>query len=100
MILPRQGEVAPKATEGEVSGPLDPTPLANLFAICSQRGMDRITAPAIASMILTAPAWARVGLTVRDERLRERAADCLAAVIVSQLEEEPEPNRDQLALPL
>jgi len=62
--------------------------------------MDRITAPAIASMILTAPAWARIGLTVRDERLRERAADCLAAVIVARIEEEPEANRDQLALPL
>ena len=34
------------------------------------------------SMLLNAPAWAKLGLAVPDARLRERAADALAATIV------------------
>ncbi|WP_366510229.1 DUF6771 family protein [uncultured Sphingomonas sp.] len=62
--------------------------------------MERLSAPAIASMLLTAPAWARLGLTVRDERLRERAADAMAVRIVRGLGEGQEPNPDQLTLRL
>ncbi len=55
----------------------------------------------ISVILQTAPAWARVGLTVRDAALRERAADTLAAAILKRLDE-PAPcvDRDQLALPL
>ena len=50
---------------------------------------------------LTAPAWVRLGLTVRDEGLRERAADALAATIIDRLDEPLQvQDRNQLALPL
>lgn len=62
--------------------------------------MDRISAPAIASMLLTAPAWARVGLTVRSERIRLDAARALAQVIVDGISGEPEQHPDQLKLEL
>jgi len=48
---------------------------------------QRFSAPDLAAIILAAPAWARVGLTVRDRALRERAADCLAATILERLGE-------------
>ena len=69
--------------------------------------MDRISAPAIASMLLTAPAWARVGLAVRSERIRQEAAKTIADVIIEGFGEalaterlESATDRDQLALPL
>ena len=54
------------------------------------------------SLILqTAPTWARLGLTVRDAALRERAADVLAATIIKRLDEPLHiEDRNQLALPL
>jgi hypothetical protein len=63
--------------------------------------MERIELATIASILLSAPAWARIGLTVRDEQMRERAADTLAAKIVERLER-PEPHDDsnQLVFPL
>jgi hypothetical protein len=74
------------------------TGLATLFLLCSHCGMERNH---ISSIILNAPAWARVGLTVRDERLRERAADALAATIVDRMADPPPvADRNQLALPL
>ncbi|MFC7537846.1 DUF6771 family protein [Sphingomonas sp. GCM10030256] len=55
----------------------------------------------LSTILLNAPAWARLGLTVRDSRLRERAADALAATIVQKLGEPVHVvDRDQLALPL
>jgi hypothetical protein len=55
----------------------------------------------LSSILLNAPTWARLGLAVRDPRLRERAADALAATIVQRLEEPARAeNVDQLALPL
>ena len=59
--------------------------------------MDR---DSLSEIILNAPAWARVGLTMRDERMRERAADALAASIIERLNPTPEPDRNQLKLPL
>lgn len=60
--------------------------------------MDRAL---LSSILLTAPAWARVGLTMRDAQMRERAADALAATIVARLEEPPAlPDRNQLCLPI
>jgi hypothetical protein len=52
------------------------------------------------SLILqNAPAWARLGLAIDDPRLRERAADALAATIVARLEPSVAVDRNQLALP-
>ena len=51
-------------------------------------------------IILNAPAWARVGLTVPNERLRERAAGEMADVIIARVSAPYEPHCDQLALPL
>lgn len=62
------------------------------------RCMDR---ERLATILLTVPAWARLSLTVPDPRLRERAADALAATIVQRLDEPLHVvDRDQLALPL
>jgi len=56
----------------------------------------------IASSLLSAPGWARVGLTSAVERLREDAANELARTIVEQLEPDgggrPDPNQLRLAL--
>ena len=54
----------------------------------------------LASAILSAPGWARVGLTVADEAMRERAARELARSIVESLNPAPADNRDQLPLAL
>lgn len=64
--------------------------------------MDRIDETAIASFILRAPEWARIGITVPDDRLRGEAACELARVIVEQMARPlPEPfNPDQLPLAL
>lgn len=56
-----------------------------MFTLCSYLSMDRIDRTRIADILLAAPAWARVGLTVRDARMRERAADTLAATILEKL---------------
>lgn len=55
----------------------------------------------IANALLSAPGWARVGLTVRDDRTRNSAAQELAACIADELAN-PTPviDRDQIALPL
>lgn len=54
----------------------------------------------LSQIILNAPAWARVGLTMRDERMRERAADALAASIMERLNPLPKPDPNQMNLPL
>jgi hypothetical protein len=55
----------------------------------------------LSTILQTAPVWARLGLTVREPALRERAADALAATIIRRLDE-PERCDDvnQLPLPL
>jgi hypothetical protein len=58
--------------------------------------MNRIDQQRVAAILLHAPAWARLGLAVRDERLRERAADTLAGIVAAKLGETgpaPEPAR-------
>ena len=59
--------------------------------------MERAT---LSTIILETPAWARIGLTVRDRNMRERAADTLAATIIERLEPGEQPDDRQLALPL
>ena len=60
--------------------------------------MDR---ESLIDIILNSPAWARVGLTMRDERMRERAAETLAVTILQRMENPPQIiDRNQLTLPL
>ena len=55
----------------------------------------------IAHSILPTPAWARLGITVPDSRLRERAAEELAIVIMERREKPPViHDAAQLPLPL
>jgi hypothetical protein len=59
--------------------------------------MERVAPDQLAETILSAPAWARVGITAPDERMREEAALELARSILG------EDHRDdprQLALTL
>jgi 2C-methyl-D-erythritol 2,4-cyclodiphosphate synthase len=56
---------------------------------------------ALSEAILAAPAWALIGVTMPDERMRLRAADGLAQAIVEQLEREGgEEGPEQLTLPI
>jgi hypothetical protein len=62
--------------------------------------MDRLSPDIVAHAIRTAPAFARLGLSMRDPRFRDRAADALAAAIVEEISKyRPESDEDQLALP-
>ncbi|WP_454884018.1 DUF6771 family protein [Sphingomonas oryzagri] len=58
-----------------------------------------MTLDSISTALLSAPAWARVGLTMRDTQMREQAADTIAASILERLERpQSEPDRNQLVL--
>lgn len=61
--------------------------------------MERLDPQLLSEAILSAPAWARVGITMRDERMRLKAADELAQSIVERLSDYPAiPDSDQLKL--
>ena len=62
--------------------------------------MERIDRDQLADILLAAPGWARFGLTMPDARLRERAADALAATIIERLEGSPPPDVNQLSFQL
>jgi hypothetical protein len=62
--------------------------------------MERIEQKELSAILLAAPGWARVGLTVPDPRMRERAADTLAATIIEKLRPDVVPDVNQLRLPL
>lgn len=68
--------------------------------ICSHMFMERIEREELSAILLAAPGWARVGLTMPDEHMRERAADALAATIIEKLEGSSQPDVNQLRLPL
>ena len=73
------------------------------YVLCMfhQRGMERIDQHRISEAILSAPGWARVGITMPDERMRLRAVDGIAAAIVEQLQDPGESDgTDQLTLPI
>jgi len=70
--------------------------IENVFSICSHRNTMRIDEHAIAEAILTAPGWARVGLTAPAERLREEAALELARAVLGGAV--PTHSPDQLSL--
>ena len=55
----------------------------------------------LAQSLLNAPGWARVALTVPNERLREQAAVELAQTIIVAMERQPPHfDRRQMTLPL
>ena len=63
--------------------------------------MERIDPQQLSEAILSAPAWARVGITMPDERMREKAAHEVALSILDHINGTdclPDPN--QMALPL
>lgn len=61
----------------------------------------QVSPESISAAIRTAPAFARLGLSMRDAAMRERAADALAAAIVEGLERSlPNDDKSQMMLPL
>jgi hypothetical protein len=65
------------------------------------RCIERINPHQLTEVILSAPAWARLGITMPDERMRKRAAQELAATIVEQLGiEDGEGDEGQIRLPI
>lgn len=79
----------------------EPSPSPNLFALCSRARMMHVSPESVSAAIRSAPAFARLGLSMRDASYRERAIDALAVAIVERLEH-PRPDHDgnQMALPL
>lgn len=65
-----------------------------------ERILERVGRDELSAIILTAPGWARVALTMPDEQMRERAADAMTATIIEKMSGVPGPDRNQLALPL
>jgi hypothetical protein len=74
--------------------------LDNPFMICSFVHMAHLDRTQLCEILMNAPAWARVGLTMRDPRMRERAADALAATIEDRMQPRHHPDPGQLVLPL
>ena len=63
--------------------------------------MERIDPTLIAQAILTAPGWARVGISAPTSYLREDAAAELARTILDHMVREPEPTcENQIGLAL
>jgi hypothetical protein len=62
--------------------------------------MERIEPSQLASVILNAPCWVRLGIAAPTERIRERAAQELADAICSGLDSPATSDRRQLPLPL
>lgn len=61
----------------------------------------QVSPESISAAIRTAPAFARLGLSMRNATMRERAADALAVAIVEGLEcPRPDHDENQMALPL
>lgn len=75
------------------------TPLPNLFLLCSHARMIELSPATVSAAIRSAPAFARLGLSMRDANTRERAADTLAVAIVERLER-PVPSTDPNQMPL
>jgi hypothetical protein len=75
------------------------SPLACVLHMFHHGLMEQIDSQQLKEAILTAPAWARIGITVRDPRMREKAATELANTIVERLTDYPGlPDPDQLSL--
>lgn len=62
--------------------------------------MERLDPSTLASTILTAPGWVRVGITAPVQRIREQAAHELARAICETVHPAIADDRSQLPLPL
>lgn len=62
--------------------------------------MERLDTSRLSAAILHAPGWARVGITMPDADMRERAATALAVAIVEELEPTDAPDPRQITLAL
>lgn len=62
--------------------------------------MSRIDPSELASLLLTAPLGARIGLSTHSEGARKDAAKALAESVVRRLDGAPEVDRNQLRLPI
>lgn len=62
--------------------------------------MSRLDEAKLANALLTAPGWARVGLSAPTSLMREDAAGELARVILDRLDEASVPEMPQEQLPL
>ena len=63
--------------------------------------MIELSPATVSAAIRSAPAFARLGLSMRDANTRERAVDTLAVAIVERLEHPaPSTDPDQMPLPL
>lgn len=62
--------------------------------------MERIDTTRLRAAILHAPGWARVGITMPDERMRERAASALADAIIEELKDGDRFDPRQIAFQL
>lgn len=62
--------------------------------------MERFDPASLATTILQAPGWVRVGITAPVQRIREQAAYELACTICDAGKSQPLDNRDQIPLPL
>jgi hypothetical protein len=73
-----------------------------LFPNCSYMMIDRFEAHRLAGILAASPMWARLALTAADDRMRERAAETMAAIVLSKLAEPPPPVIDeaQMLLPI
>ena len=77
------------------------TPLVKLFLLCSHMHMDKIDTARVAETILSAPGWARVGITAPTSHIRVEAAFELARAIIESMRVSAEPSSpDQLGLSL
>lgn len=54
----------------------------------------------VAAAILSAPGWARIGITAPDPRMRVQAAETMAAHLAEYAGDRSSPDLDQLPLPL
>lgn len=72
-----------------------------MFILCSQYGMSRFDQNQMASAILNAPGWARVGITAPNSCMREDAAQELARTILDAADGDDTDHADgQEKLPL
>lgn len=62
------------------------------------RHMERLDEKHVSEAILQASAWALIGVTMPEARMRERAAAELAQSIVARLDPPSLPDPDQLTL--
>lgn len=65
------------------------------------RVMKHVNPESVSVAIRSAPAFARLSLSMRDAAMRDRAADALAVAIVEMLESDrPDHDKNQMMLPL